>query len=254
MTQFLPISGFALSEAHPIGIWLSPSPLGHHVGIALRNADGTMQALHLGWHHSLYWHKLDTQKKGIVIAKTGLDDFSARIFHGVASNIPKYAPKIGYGANWLGARGSFNGSQYSAPPNSDGLTCATFVSEAFKGAGHHIVNEEDWPENTPENKEWLAEVIKALEETLEPSPEKDAHIANIRSRDSIVRLKPPEIAGAVASNSDDWPLAFDKTSELAAAVLADFAAASKENTVQQDADKPKEDKPKSLPDNPLDAD
>ncbi|WP_152615220.1 hypothetical protein [Janthinobacterium lividum] len=194
------------------------------MGIAFRNQDGSLQALHLGWHHRLYCHLLDTAEPW-VIAKTGLDDFSARIFWSVVATIPAFAPQIGYGTNWIGARGSFVQHLYSPPADSDGLTCATFVSEIFAGAGFDVIDANSWPINTTEALAWRADVVAALRETLPASPETDKHIANIESRPTVVRLRPAEIAGAATSDMDSWAIGHEDALEIAKQVLKDFAEA-----------------------------
>lgn len=224
MSTFVPICDFRLTDEHPVAVWLGPSDFGNHVGIAFRNQDGSLQALHLGWHHRLYCHLLDAAEPW-VIARTGLDDFSARIFWSVVSAIPAFAPRIGYGTNWIGAKGSFVQNRYSPPADSDGLTCATFVSEIFAGAGFDVVDDNSWPINTAEALEWRADVAAALRKTLPASPETDAHIANIESRPTVVRLLPSEIAGAAASDMGNWAIRHEIALEIAKQVLNDFTEA-----------------------------
>lgn len=139
-------------------------------------------------------------------------------------NIPEFAPKIKYGVNWLGARGSFDVTGKYTPPNdSDGLTCATFVSEIFEGAGFHVVDETTWPANSAGNAEWREEVVQALLDNVEDTPARTAHVEHVRMRDPVVRLFPAQIAGGVASDLDDWALNHDHAVNLAREVIAAFA-------------------------------
>ncbi len=212
-----------LPEQHPIAIWLSAGAIEHHVGLAFLDEQNRAKRLHLAWHHKLCCDELESDE-GTVGTSSGMDDVSAQIFCAILRHIPQFAPRIAYGTDWIGARGSFDSNGlYTPPTNSLGLTCASFVSEVFAGAGHQVVDEESWPVGTPENLEWKARIVELLRQHLPKNSQSQQHINHIEQFDAVARLKPAEIAGAVADDAQNWPLEHSIALGLAQRVIADFA-------------------------------
>lgn len=224
MNELIPLDEIEISEQRPVALWFSNGGFGQHVGFAYWAEDRSIRLLHLGWHHDLR-DESPAPGKRRVAAHVGLDDISSKVFCAILRNIPGFAPEIKYGLNWLGARGSFDAmGKYTPPADSDGLTCATFISEAFEGAAFHVVDETSWPVDTDDVKAWRNQVIHALEEHLTAGPERDAHIEHVRNRSEVVRLQPAEIVAAAASDMDEWSLMYDQASALAASVITALAA------------------------------
>lgn len=187
---------------------------GTHVGLVFTDAQKATKIIHLAWHKTL---KVDEYPSSVCCIATVLDlpDTTAKIFVGVLRKIAKRQPHISYGINVLRAAGSFSADgDYRAPKGSDGLTCATFVSELFRALGVPLIKESTWP--TGVNEDWALAVCSELEKRGADAD----HVAAVRSNARGMRVRPEELGSAADQPHAAWPLGYDDAVAGAASVVS----------------------------------
>lgn len=175
---------------HEIAVALMPSTFGSHIGLLFHSAKHGLQLLHLAWHRNLKVDQLHVLRDCWIVKLTKLPPSASRQVVGICRSIAAKKPNINYGINAVLARGSISpNGLYRAPKGSDGMTCATFVLETFRGASIRLLDERTWPD-TEENRTWGAKVVDCLKTTgVEP-----AHIEAVRKNISGLRIRPEEVA------------------------------------------------------------
>jgi hypothetical protein len=202
---FSPIEGLAL-HVDKILVALGHGAFGSHLGVAFHRGGGNAPSLmHLRWHKQLTVELVSNNLPQCWVAcELALPQLASKQMVGILRAIANRLPEIGYGPNYLSARGAFDSAgNYIAPVGSRGLTCSTFVVEIFRPHGILLINDVTWPE-TEENKQW-AHAVCAL---LHRYGAGDEHLAAVRSDISGIRIKPEEVAGASAQPIANRPLDF----------------------------------------------
>lgn len=177
---------------------------GHHIGILFRSAEDQVFLMHLNWHH-----RLDVEvfpDKGCWVAATlALPTSASKQAVGFVRAVSRRKAQIPYGIGLRTMRGSFDSKgSYKTPKGNDGLTCATFVNEVFRGASLPLVDEAAW-KDLPENLAWGIAVCRALEATnVDPS-----HVAKVKANISGLRVRPEEVAASATVGALDRPINFD---------------------------------------------
>lgn len=109
--------------------------------------------------------------------------------------------------HWADAYFDANG-RYTAPRGSDGLTCATFISEIFRAVGLPLVQLDTW-EARDQDLVWGNDVCALLKHRGGAS---DEHIEAVRSSINGLRLRPEELAFSADLPSLARPVAFAEAS------------------------------------------
>lgn len=180
------------------------------------------------------WAKIGN-KQFFYTSASVLDRFTAIGFCAYLSSVASKNPTIKYGLDWKGAKGSFNKQGFYSPPEgSNGLSCATFLSEIFAGHGLALVKDSDWPENKKQERDWRDGVVKRARETLADGrgslTEED--IQDMANVDPLIRLRPVHVAAALATPSvPRKPMNYADAREIARTIVNDFKAAYPAATV-----------------------
>lgn len=191
-------------RAEDVGIAITDGEFGAHVGILY--CEQGPKVLHMLGHL-----KVRAEELAVCLARScwiarlvDIPAYAQKHFAAILQAVARSQPQIPFGLNLLAARGSFDPhGQYTAPAGSDGLTCASFVSEVFRSAALDIVDETTWPVAL-ENMEWGNRVIELLQR-LNAKPE---HIAAVRDGFVGLRLHPFEVGAASARSFAEWPIQY----------------------------------------------
>ncbi len=198
-------------EKDDVGLVLHVGGIGAHIGFVYQSNDKKFKFVHLAFHKRVVQepYPLDATKRSIFAKlpfsrsslyslKSALRLIGARSIHPSGINIP-------YGVNIMAAKGSFSvNGIYALPKGSDGLTCATFVSEICRGVGLTLLDENSWVARI-EDQQWIAQICKMLEDPR--SGADTAHIEQVKSGFSGLRIRPEEVA-SVANLWKGKPIAF----------------------------------------------
>lgn len=212
-------------DGDTVGLWINQQGVGH-VGLTYVHPEtGATRILDLLGSNrvrdeAMAWREC---RKQYLYAPARLSELNRKTFPGYLANVALNAREIPFGIDWLGSIGSFDIDGFYCPKDGEpGLTCATFVSEIFRGWAMQVVDETDWPLNTEEGLRWRTELVASLRRNGK-TPEDQ--IEAIERLDPVVRLSPADIAAAGTQNSELWPMGSEAVAELAAGVVADFAKA-----------------------------
>lgn len=174
------------------------------------------------------WEKIGG-KQFFYASASVLDNFTAVGFCAYLSSVASKNPTIKYGLDWKGAKGSFNQQGFYTPPQgSNGLSCATFVSEIFAGHGLALVKDSDWPENKKQERNWRDQVVKNARESLATgrSSLTEADIQNMADVDPLIRLRPVHVAAALATPAvPREPMSYTDARRIAQHIVDDFKTA-----------------------------
>lgn len=192
-----------------VAVTLTHSMLdGGHLGLAFHTEEGP-RVLHLAWHKDIRLDCFGTDPW--LASKLAVPNAAGMQIVAILRMTADQKPPIQYGINLLAAKGSFSLlGGYEAPEGSDGLTCATFVTEHLAGAGIRLVDEDTWPE-TEANKEWGKTVCQILKHTGAD----ESHVATVRANTQGLRLRPFEVAGVSTLESTKWPVKHPEAHPLA---------------------------------------
>jgi hypothetical protein len=173
--------------------------LGHHLGVIYRDPNATLRLIHLAWHYDL---RDEPAPKSYFWIDMRLD--------------PDIAPLVAELCTLIARKYKGTGLAYSIRPPGDrfdlttgalltpkgrGFTCATFVTTLFGSVGCPLIKEEEWMPRE-EDREWLEQIICALEEGgADPQ-----HIEAERADLPCVRFRPEEVAAA--GTSSELPVGF----------------------------------------------
>lgn len=199
-------------EKDDVGLALHFGGIGAHIGFVYQGGDKKFKFVHLAFHKRVVlepypldapkrsiFAKLPFSKSSLYSLKSALRLIGARSSHPSGIIIP-------YGVNIKAAKGSFNSKGlYTLPKGSDGLTCATFVSEICRGVGLPLLDEDSWIART-EDQQWITQICSMLED---PRSGADiAHIAQVKAGFSGLRIRPEEVA-SVANLWKSKPIIFN---------------------------------------------
>ena len=211
---FYSSNSLTLAE-HGIAIGLTHGGLGGgHVGIFFNETGEQPRLLHLLWHQTL---RVDTlPARGCWIVTTlDIPPVAAKHLSAQIRAISRKLPKINYGIDFIASKGSFQGTKYSAPKGSNGLTCASFVLEVLSAGAVPLIQDQTWQPSAA-NTEWGDKVCAELLETTGDAK----HVAAVRKSYNDLRLVPFELAAAAALPQDQRPVDFATIQVLAAQAKA----------------------------------
>lgn len=204
-------------EPGQVAVSVSRGRFGAHVGLVFTDAQKVIRVVHLAWHKSVKVDVFPDPERCWIATIPDLPPTTAKTFVGVLRKIAKRQPHIPYGINVLAAFGSFSDSgDYRAPKGSDGLTCATFVSELFRAIGAKLVIETTWPEGV--NTDWANGVVELLKET----GASEEHVAAVQANLNGIRIRPEELGAAADLPYKDWAVKYEAADPGSAAVLANL--------------------------------
>lgn len=182
-----------------IAIGLTRGAFGSHIGIAFHTVKDGVRLLHLHFHRHLGVDAFPVEGQCWIATVPELHKTNSKILVGIVRFAASRKQSINFGINLLASHGSFDANgHYTAPRGSDGLTCATFVSELLRATGLPLVNLQSW-QPRDEDVAWGNNVCTLLRDRGRASPE---HIAVVRANINGLRLRPEEVAFAA-----DQPLA-----------------------------------------------
>lgn len=197
---------------HAIAIGLTHGGLGGgHVGIFFNEKGEQPRLLHLQWHQRL---RVDTLPiEGCWIAAfLDVPPVASKQVVAQIRAISRKLPKINYGIDFIASQGSFQGTVYTAPKGSNGLTCASFVLEILRAGAIHLIEEATWQPSAA-NTAWGQEVCRQLLATTKD----EKHVDAVSRSFNNLRLIPYELAAAAALPQDQRPVSFDAIQPLAQA-------------------------------------
>jgi hypothetical protein len=191
-----------------------------HVGIGFYSVKDGPQVLHLAWHRKLAVDRVPTELNDCWAAEPcNLPQSAGRQLVAFVRAVAKRGATINYAVDFIASKGAFspNGT-YKPPKGSQGLTCASFVLEVFRGAGISLVRSETWRAD-PANVEWGNRVCDQLEKDSNVDAN---HVEAVRKTVSGFRLRPFEVAGACRLTPKGLPVSFDTVQALATQVEAEL--------------------------------
>lgn len=204
-------------ESAQIAVGIMRGTFGTHIGLVFTDAQKITKVLHLAWHKKLRVD--DYPMSGCWIATIpNIPPTTAKAFVGVLRKIakrqPHMQPHLRYGINVLAAVGSFSvDGDYKAPKGSDGLTCATFVSELFRALGVPLVVESTWPNGV--NVDWGKAVCSQL---AKEGADAD-HVQAVQANVNGMRIRPEELGAAADTPYVNWPIRHEDAAKGAPAVV-----------------------------------
>ena len=191
--SFRYVAEHPVSPSNHVGVAIRLSEgteLDLHVGIVFRLSDGTPWIAHLAFHEKLRDHAAPTGDRYAWADCRWLQTdehshsgpFVARFIQGTLRN-----RKVRYG---LDPRlDCFSTGTYGEDDPRYGLTCATYVAAALKGAGIDLLDITTWIAR-PGDEAWTNAVLRALREG---APERAAELEGQRAP---FRVRPDEVAAA----------------------------------------------------------
>lgn len=203
-------------EPSQIGVAISRGDFGTHIGLIFTDNEKQTRILHLAWHKKILVdnYPIDEKRCWVSIIPD-LHPITAKTLVGILRKVARRQPKIPYGIGVLAAFGSFSPEgDYKAPKGSDGLTCATFVSELLKAHGVRLIQESTWPEGV--NAEWAGDVHAALKQW---DGVDENHLAAVQSNTLGIRIRPEELGAVADTPSKTWPLPYTEAATRSADVL-----------------------------------
>lgn len=207
-----------------VGVFISQHDA-QHVGLIYVSGVKTVNALHLVTNNKLEDKQIAlnaAQCKKYIVAPIPMHSLVALPFCAYLRATVKKCPSIRYGINWAGAMGSFDKeSNYTPPVSSDGLTCATFVSEVIAGFGMPAVDPQTWPKDTQNDKKWQKAQVERFRTNQRTTMPPDV-IDDMESVSPIQRLQPSQIAAALASDTSAWEMKYEEVTALAQKVVDTF--------------------------------
>lgn len=190
----------------------------HHAGLIFRNKEKTLCVLHLANHKRLRSESYPGMRPSgesfcWIAAVLDLPPATSRTLVGilrkVAKREPYISPHISYGVKVLEAHGSFSiNGDYTRPKKSNGLTCATFVTEVVGSIGYRVLKEDTWPEGV--NQAWIAAVVRMLRH----EGADDDHIRDVENCVNARRICPAEVIVGGDTSFRMWPLTHEQVTPL----------------------------------------
>lgn len=183
-----------------VALVLHRGRIGMHVGFCFQSREKKHVFVHLAFHKNVKFEdfppeacsiagKLPISKVSALSLKSALRLIGAR-----AQQKPSRI-NIPYGVNIDKAKGSFNNQGvYTIPKGSDGLTCATFVTEVCQGVGLDILNESSWTAR-PADENWINQILAMLNDPRSGADQ--AHIIHVQASFNGIRIRPEEVASSV---------------------------------------------------------
>lgn len=197
---YVDAKAFAFSKDQ-IVVALSPGLFGGHLGVAFHSPHGP-KLLHLAFHRKVVTEDFPPTRACWIAAAAKVHPINAKFVGAVVKAISENKPEVNFGLNIFASNGSFDHKgNYTAPPGSDGLTCATFVAQIFADAGLPIVDITTWKPRD-EDIAWG----NAVCDELRDANATQEHIDTVRANITGLRVRPEEVAYAAVTSP--WPVDF----------------------------------------------
>jgi hypothetical protein len=213
-----------------VAIALTTSALaGSHIGIAFVQANGDVEVTQLAFDQLVRTEQISALKDCWIGTVVEIPQPAGAYLAAIVRQVALRKPPIRYGINFLAARGSFQGPEYAPPPNSDGLTCASFVAELFRAVSLPLVNDSTWEEDD-ENLAWGQKVVAMLQQhKVHPD-----HIADVQKNISKLRLQPQELGAAGDAPFADRPMGYAVAHPGGTAVMKELTRLCPEANLKTD--------------------
>lgn len=211
--------------ADQVAVMVTKGGMQHHAALLFRDKAGSLIVLHLLNHKKLRSEPYP-----------GMRAFGAQYcWVAVVLNLPiatskslvgnlrkiakrqgdKLDSQIPYGVKVLENHGSFTkNGDYVKPRNSNGLTCATFVTEVVGSIGYRILRESTWPEGV--NADWIAAVAAMLRNVGAD----ETHVREVESCVNARRICPADVMIGSDAGFKSWPRTFQDVAPLLPSVEA----------------------------------
>lgn len=198
-----------------IAVAMQRTQSGHHLGLIFTTKKEGTQLLHLKFHKDMSVEAFpDPMGPCWIAAFVDIPPAASKALISIVRSVAAKKIPVPFGLNFLAAKGSINAKGgYAAPKGSDGLTCATYVVEIFRGASIALVDETTWEANE-ENKKWEESICQVLARKADA-----AHVAAVRQNINGLRIRPEEVA-AVAQKPAKRPVPYDVAVAGALVVVA----------------------------------
>jgi|GEM_PF-1442177 hypothetical protein len=191
-------------SADNVAIAISHGAFGGHIGVAFHSNGAGPQLLHLRFHQDLDVEAFPPTRPCWIATVVQLPIPASKHLVGIVRYVAKNLPRINFGVDFIAARGSFSATGvYNPPPGSNGLTCATFVTEIFRAAALTLIREQSWQPH-PDNYQWSAEVI----DELRRRGASQGHLMAVALSFRGLRVRPEEVGAAADSPVGLRPLDF----------------------------------------------
>ena len=210
-TCVTPEFGFSRDE---VAVAIAHGAYGGHIGLAFHTESEGPRLLHLRFHRDLKADEFPSVRECWIACIVNLPLPASRQLVGIVRYVAKRLPSINFGVDFIAAKGSFSPlGVYSPPAGSDGLTCATFVTEIFRTAALQLIREESWQPH-PDSQKWVEDV----QDTLRRAGATETHIRTVAFNFRGLRVRPEEVGAAVDARPAERPLDFNTARAGAAAV------------------------------------
>ncbi|MEZ4406146.1 MAG: hypothetical protein R3A52_06705 [Polyangiales bacterium] len=183
--------------------WLSPvqegnvrdaavavlSPDAQHVGVAWRDAGGTLSLLHLAFHYDL---RNDTppSKRYYAVSPSLEPERLAQVAAMCERVLKRQRRGIPYGFRYDATAFSRDG-RLVLGNEERGLTCATFVLALYRSVGVELLRVAEWPDDRPDDEARWTALLEVLRSGCPDAEHVSAVAREVRSR----RFRPEEVAG-----------------------------------------------------------
>jgi hypothetical protein len=187
-----------------IAVALSRSSFGRHLGLLFSTKKEGRQLLHLAFHKQMVVEPFPAATGPCWIAAfVDLPPAASIALVGMVRSVATKKAQVPFGLNFTAAKGSFGKTGiYSTPRASDGLTCATYIVEIFRGAMIKLLDETTWKPND-ENRQWQEAICKFLATRADAE-----HLAAVQRNINGLRIRPEEVA-AIAAKPGKKPASYD---------------------------------------------
>jgi len=162
---------------------------GYHIGVAFHSVHDGPKILHLSNHLKLRCDPYPPRSCWVIHPYPAPEKVLKQVV-AIVRAVAKRNAQIRYGTDFRASRNSFDANgAYRPPKGSEGLTCASFVTEVFRAASIPLVDESTW-QHSAANDEWVDGVCKMLAEERADQDHIDAVLASKNG----LRLRPEEVA------------------------------------------------------------
>ncbi len=197
-----------------VGIAIRPTGADRtHLGFLYRSEANGVRLGHLAFHHELTFEAPTAVYKWLDVA--GIGETNKYVIAAFFANLEQEAPDVAYGFGVDGELFDAEG-RVVEPPIGQGLTCATFVTEAFRHQGFPLVQVDTWPDRGEQDAKWREWIISIMRKKGYPE-----QAEALEDRSGGVRVKPQEVAAAASLAA--LPATFDDVEALAAQIMAELA-------------------------------
>jgi len=210
-------NGAPFEQVQWVGIAIRTyGPDRNHLGFLYKSEADEVRLGHLAFHHQLEFEEPNEPYKWLDVL--GINETNKYVIAAFFANLEREHPNnVAYGFGVDGDCFDEEGN-FIEPPLGQGLTCATFVTAAFRHQGFPLVQLEAWPVRPEEDAAWRNWIIGMLERKGFVDQAKA-----LQARAPGVRVRPQEVAAAATLNN--LPATFDDVEKVAAQIIAELVPA-----------------------------